>query len=263
MDKTLNPEIMDHSTAKDALQESQYEFPYHHLVEWDQQNFSQTKHWSWGLRYFAGLQVAVDLVRRTKFRSLIDIGCGDGRFLKELKQHVETSNLKGIDISERAIGFARAFSPDIDFEVSDVGKNLEEKRWDVATLIEVCEHVPPAQLPGFLESTARALIPGGRLVLTVPHENKALNAKHYQHFSSAKIRELLTPHFDEIEFVFFDHRSRLMQSLLFLNGGKGNFFVVTLPSVNRLFFRIYKKFFHYVDKESNCLRIACIAQTKI
>ncbi len=48
--------------------------------------FSQLRHWSWGYRYLGRLQVVFDLLDGLEFDSLLDVGCGDGRFLREARQ---------------------------------------------------------------------------------------------------------------------------------------------------------------------------------
>lgn len=164
---------MDRVSQKDDIQESEYEFPYHHIVEWSDRSFSQTKNWTWGLRYYAGLQAGMDLLRRHSFESLLDVGCGDGRFLKEMRKVAPAAKLQGVDISPRAIGYARAFTQDIDFFVRDIINEPIEACWEAVTLIEVCEHIPPSELPTFINSVARALSPGGRLVITVPTSTKS------------------------------------------------------------------------------------------
>lgn len=253
---------MDRVSQKDDIQESEYEFPYHHIVEWSDRSFSQTKNWTWGLRYYAGLQAGMDLLRRHSFESLLDVGCGDGRFLKEMRKVAPAAKLQGVDISPRAIGYARAFTQDIDFFVRDIINEPIEACWEAVTLIEVCEHIPPSELPTFINSVARALSPGGRLVITVPHVNKKLSPKHYQHFSSAKLRDLLLSDFEEPEFIYFDSRSRILQILLYALGGKGKHLVVTFPWINRLIFKLYRKHFHFVKNETDCLRIACSVRKK-
>jgi len=214
------------------------------------------------MRYVAGLQVALELTESAPFKSLIDIGCGDGRFLKEVHKRHNDARLKGVDFSPTAIGYAKAFSPQINFAVEDITKTEIEQRWDVATLIEVCEHIAPEDLTGFLQFVTNSLEEKGRIVITVPHRNKQLSTKHYQHFNSQKLEELLSPNFENIRFVYFDSRSHILKALLLLIGGKGNFLVITLPFLNRFVHLIYKRFFLKTQQESDCLRIACIATKK-
>lgn len=242
------------------IQEAQYDFPYHHIPRWDGNQYSQTRHWSWGIQYQAGMMIAMDILAASKFTRLLDIGCGDGRFLKELSRCYPAKTLRGIDISQRAVDFARAFSPHIDFAVEDVINETPKPSADAITLIEVCEHIDAGQLPAFLDAVADTLQPGGLLVLTVPHQNKPLSEKHHQHFTAEKLAQLLGLRFTDLEFHFFDRRNLCFQVLLRLAGGKGNHFIITHSAFNRILFRYYQRHCLHADNEQNCLRIACSAR---
>ncbi len=60
-------------------QEEQYTYPYHHIPSWEANSFAQNQYWSWGFRYLGGLKVVMDALEGIDFKSIIDIGCGDGR----------------------------------------------------------------------------------------------------------------------------------------------------------------------------------------
>ena len=106
-----------HMTSQSVAQESLYSFPYHHIPSWSGGQF----------RYFRALVPSCEyasyiryLVRRAKdapFHSVLDLGCGDGRLCAELRAEYPSAGITGVDISERAIAFAKAFAPDCDFYV--------------------------------------------------------------------------------------------------------------------------------------------------
>ncbi len=48
-------------------------------------------------------KVAKDLIKRFGFNSFLDIGCGCGNLIKEIKKQKENVNVYGVDISEFAI----------------------------------------------------------------------------------------------------------------------------------------------------------------
>ena len=97
-DKKLEPQ--------QEIQEAEYGYPYHHIPQWTNGFFSQTHHWSWGFRYLGGMQVVMDLLEQEEFGSLVDIGCGDGRFLCEIARQYPNKHIAGVDYSERAIRLA-------------------------------------------------------------------------------------------------------------------------------------------------------------
>lgn len=245
---------------EDRLQENQYAFPYHYIPELGECHFSQTQHWAWGYRYMGGVKVVMDTLSSVSFESLVDVGCGDGRFLRELHRQDPDKDVLGIDYSARAIRMANAMNPEIPYECCEISNNPPDRRFDVATLIEVLEHIPPDKVPEFLYSVSGMLYPGGYLILTVPHTNSSLQPKHFQHFDEALLRKYLSPHFEDLSFLHFDERSRILGLLQRLLGGAGKHFVVTNSVVNHLFFKVYRRYFLYSADESTCGRIAAVAR---
>jgi hypothetical protein len=213
------------SDRQAKAQEAQYGFPYHFIPTVEGRKYSSTRHWHWGFRYLGGMHVALELLRQAPFKSLVDIGCGDGRFLREVSAH-----------------------------------------FGDCSLIEVVEHIPPAQLPAFLGAVASVITDGGRLVLTVPHRNKPLIEKHHQHFVGEQLTQLLTAHFDDIRVIPFDvraSRSPLMWLIERVLGQKGKWFLFTQKRLLYLFYRLYIRRYLYAQKEARCERIAvvCVKRT--
>ena len=97
----------------------------------------------------------------------MDVGCGDGRLCDRLRQKfgLEIEYL-GVDLVERAIDFARAFNPGEEFRCCDISKI--EGTFELATCIEVLEHIPDAEVASFLGAIKGRLVPNGHLILSVP-----------------------------------------------------------------------------------------------
>lgn len=245
---------------KQLIQDKEYQYPYHYIPKLEENNFSQTQYWSWGYRYLGGIKVVLDNLENKKFKSLIDLGCGDGRFLREVQKYYPECEICGIDYSEKAIKLAQALNPGITFQSLNIIEEVINKKYDIATAIEVLEHIPPKDLQKFIKSTYSLLNKNGLFILTVPHENKNLQDKHYQHFSSIKLESLLSEFFDKIEFIPFDVRSRLFGQIPKLMGGKGYNYVITNKKINNWFFNLYKNNYLYADREDKCLRIAAICK---
>jgi SAM-dependent methyltransferase len=246
-------------------QEAEYAFPYHYLPALKRGKFSSTRHWDWGFRYLGGMQLVLDQLGDKVFRSLIDIGCGDGRFLREAASRFADTRLLGVDASARAVALAQALNPALEYRALDIVGAPPAETFDAATLIEVIEHIPPPALPAFVQAAAQLIAAGGTLVLTVPHRNKPLIEKHYQHFSGAQLRELLAPHFDAIRLIPFDvpaRRAPLMWLIERVLGPKGRWFVFTQPRVLYLFYRLYLRRYLYAASETRCERIAVVATKK-
>ncbi|MBC8252913.1 MAG: anion permease, partial [Ardenticatenia bacterium] len=82
-----------------VLQDREYAYPYHYIPTWENGQFSQVQYWSWGYRYLGGIQVVLDQLRKLSFETLVDIGCGDGRFLREAKARFPEARMLGVDYS--------------------------------------------------------------------------------------------------------------------------------------------------------------------
>ena len=244
------------------VQEEQYSFPYHYIPDCSNGSFSQVKHWSWGHHYLGGIEVVMELCDEKEWDSLLDIGCGDGRFISELYKK-SNKVLAGYDYSKRAINMAKALNPQIDYKqinILDDDQNHDNSRqYDVVTLIEVVEHIDPIDLPKFIEKAMLYIKPGGRLILTVPHLNKSVLDKHFQHFNSEKLKKLLGGHFSDLKMSFIDKNSRILQLFLNLLGGKGNKYIITEPKLNKLFYKFYRNNYLHCKNENECGRIAVVA----
>jgi 2-polyprenyl-3-methyl-5-hydroxy-6-metoxy-1,4-benzoquinol methylase len=249
-----------HSDTEQRIQREEYSFPYHHIPTMQNGHFSQMRYWSWGFHYLSAIHYLVQRLRDFPFESLVDVGCGDGRFLCEVHACFPNKRLLGIDYSERPIRFAHAFCPQIDFVVEDITlRGDDAERFDIATCVEVLEHIPPDGLPNFVDAIWHIVRPGGHLIVTVPSTNKRLNPKHYQHFNSQQLRGVLAPRFEVQEFIFFDrlkYRVQLTQRLV-----HNQFFSLTWQWVlDKLYDLHLKKYF--IASESDAGRIAAFCRKK-
>ena len=256
---------MNTTDTQRAAQEMEYSFPYHYIPTIRNGKFSSTRHWDWGFRYLGGIHLALDQLAAIRFESLIDIGCGDGRFLHEVSRRFPDRRLLGIDASQRAILLARAMNQDIDYRVADITRDVPPRQFDAATMIEVIEHIEPGNLPDFIRAAAATLVEGGTMLLTVPHRNKPLIEKHYQHFSGEQLLELLSPHFTGIRLVPFDVLSRRAPLLWIIErflGAKGRWMIFAQPRILHFFYRQYIKRYLYAASERECERIAVMCTKK-
>ena len=134
------------------LQEKLYNFPYHHIPQYEEKTFSQIRVLRWGYQYISYIYFTLSKIETLPFDSLLDVGCGDGKFLAEVLKSFPSKKLVGVDLSERAIMFARAFNPNIEFICGDItNPSLIDKRFHIVTLIETLEHLSPTELPKFVK----------------------------------------------------------------------------------------------------------------
>jgi len=146
---------------KQIKQEKQYGFPYHHIPSLKGGLFSQHRLLDWGYMYISHLEAVWDYLDDVPFKSLLDVGCGDGKFLYEMRKKFPDVFFAGNDYSERAIAFAKAFNFDngVHFSTQSADKVSAEKgSFDVVTSIEVLEHIPLEETGEFCKSFASAII---------------------------------------------------------------------------------------------------------
>lgn len=58
------------------IQDDGYAFPYHYVADY-KKGFSQCYNFPWGINYAATLEFLCDRLKKERFESLIDVGCGD------------------------------------------------------------------------------------------------------------------------------------------------------------------------------------------
>ncbi len=131
---------------------------------------------------------------------VLDIGCGYGFFLDEMKER--GFKVLGMDVSKTAVGYAAKQGFDVRLGTLDTIA-LEEGSFDAVTMFYVLEHIPDP-LKALLQ-VKKILKPGGLLLLRLPHTTpivKALSVLgidnnlydppfHLNDFSAASIKTLL------------------------------------------------------------------------
>lgn len=183
---------------KFELQDGEYVFPYHYIPEYTKKAYCQERILRWGGQYLGYLLFVRQRLKAYGMHNVLDVGCGDGRFLRELSKDKFFEKLKGIDISERSIFIAKGLNPGICFEQQDIAD--EKEKWDAITCIECLEHIPDEQVCTFLNAIGDALAPGGRVFMTVPSVNLPLYPKHYRHYK----RDVLQKELENTNLVIED-----------------------------------------------------------
>jgi 2-polyprenyl-3-methyl-5-hydroxy-6-metoxy-1,4-benzoquinol methylase len=157
--------------------------------------------------------------RAARGSTLLDVGCGNGTVLQVAS--ALGYRAKGVDFSRAAVDLCRGRG--LDAEVMDFTKHdFRGERFDVVMFWDVLEHlVEPAS---FIDAAARALGPGGWLLVKVPHHRRLsieLSATvprlsrsvlstpaHLQFFTQASLAKLFAPAFDRVEWLAPPRRLR-------------------------------------------------------
>ena len=166
-------------------------------------------------RLMSGFERALDdLFDRAGAQSLLDVGCGEGVLVHRWAERLgKTRRVVGIDLEEESIqaGWAERTAPNLEYRVMQA-QNLpfEANEFDLATAIEVLEHVPdPEHTVSEMARCAER-----HLLVSVPREplwrmlNMARGAYwselgntpgHLNHWSRRSFVRLLSRHGDVAE----------------------------------------------------------------
>jgi 2-polyprenyl-3-methyl-5-hydroxy-6-metoxy-1,4-benzoquinol methylase len=165
-------------------------------------------------RLMAGFERTLeDLFAQAAPESLLDVGCGEGVLTHKWAQQLAPRRVVGIDLEDAPIQaeWAKRTAPNLEYRIMKA-ENLPfgDAEFDVATAIEVLEHVPdPAHT---VEEMAR--VAKGHLLVSVPREPlwRALNIArgaylkdlgntpgHLNHWSKRSFVKLLSRHGEVVE----------------------------------------------------------------
>lgn len=196
-------------TPQQQIQEDQYVLPYHWF--WRPENYVSRF-------YFGILSLSRDVIDRLSFKQpkILDVGCGDGRFLGFLRE-AGYQNLFGIDFSAAAINFARLFVPTARFFVGELAAqtDLPKNFFDIIVLMDVLEHVPPEKIGALIATLPEYLNSAGVLVISVPTVNWPRSPKHYQHFTVETLTTALAPLFVPQQIIGQDIRPSILARWLY------------------------------------------------
>lgn len=238
---------------KDGIQDALYEFPYHYLPRLDRGVVPRLhRHLSWGLDYLTYTSFVVDQVVSVSPGSLLDVGCGDGRLISLVKSSV--SQVFGVDVSERALAYARAFNPDVGFWCGSVADLTGT--YDMITLVEVLEHISDAQIEQFIQHVWLLTREDGHLLVSVPTTNVRLNAKHYRHYDLALLKAALGPHFVIKKHWWLVRLGAVVNT--FRSVLANRFFILNWPPALAAIWHLHKKHTFFADASTGA-HLVCLA----
>ncbi len=165
-------------------------------------------------RLMAGFEGALEeLFVRADPASLLDVGCGEGILTHRWAQRLAPRRIVGIDLEDPAMQaeWEGRRAPNLEYRVSKAERlAFHDDEFDVATAIEVLEHVPdPAHTVAEM-----ARVASGHLLVSVPREPlwRAVNVArgaywkdfgntpgHLNHWSKRAFVRLLSRHGEVVE----------------------------------------------------------------
>lgn len=239
-------------TKNNLIQKEQYKFPYHYITQiFDSgENYKSYINWPFSFEYFITLRTINKTLDKINCKNYLDVGCGDGRLINYLASKKKKINFHGIDNDLRSISWAKNFNnlKNVKFKCQDISK-LKKSNFDLISLIEVLEHIEPKKLKKFCHEVKKRLKVNGKLIITVPHVNKKLIPKHYQHFTFKKIYSYFSSNFQIVEIKGYPKKSLFWSVLdkIFCN----RFWFFESNFINKLKVKQFK----FIHKEQNSKRI--------
>lgn len=139
-------------------------------------------------------RVVLDVLRRERPSSVVDLGCGDGSLLAAIRPAMPDARLAGIDLSEPQIEANRLRMPGIEWHAG----NLEDDRFpaparfDALTCSEVIEHL--ADPVGFLKAAWGMANEGALLIVSTQSGRVGATERtvgHLRHFTAVEMSAML------------------------------------------------------------------------
>lgn len=110
-----------------------------------------------------------ELVIKKKNLTILDYGCGVGRYIWEIIKINPKSKIFGLDISSTAIKIAKKKLPGVFFSVQNDDKKfpIKNESVDLILAMDVLEHIFDVQK--IIHEFNRVLKPGGQIFITTPY----------------------------------------------------------------------------------------------
>ena len=134
-----------------------------------------------------GVRKVLDLIPDDA--SVLDLGCGNGHFLRELNRRGHKAALLGVDFSLPLLRDAES-TPGVSFREVDLSQLsvfgdqlLVNGNWSVVTMFATLHHIPSAEMRLDILRTVRKMMKeGGKFILS-----------NWQFLNSAKLRSRIQP----------------------------------------------------------------------
>lgn len=157
--------------------------------------------------------------------AVLDVACGPGILCRKIRIACPDSAVVGVDFSGAVIerNRRRDESLRIDYRHLDIrsGLGVLDPGFDVVTMCEILEHLDnPEEV---LAKAIGLLVPGGRFVLTCPHDDGIPDPEHVREWGHDEVFHLLAPYSDTVSFIHFPppYFHVWMMAHISLPGGSG------------------------------------------
>ncbi len=122
-------------------------------------------------------------------KKIIDIGCGTGHCLQQIKTHYSNVVLTGTEFSDEAIKIASTVSDGIPIIKMDIARQALNDKFDIVLCQQVLEHIADSEAA--LRNLWTMTAPLGLLVITIPDGRLDSFAGHIHFWSKESFTILL------------------------------------------------------------------------
>ncbi|MBI3542009.1 MAG: class I SAM-dependent methyltransferase [Deltaproteobacteria bacterium] len=124
------------------------------------------------------------------YRSLLDVGCGNGMLLAELAgERGRDARFAGCDISDAVIELNRRQQPELTFFQLDIERQAPPGTYDAVVCSEIIEHLGDRNAA--IGHLSGAVAPGGHLLLTFPVGRVYPTDRYFGHTTHPSLDEVL------------------------------------------------------------------------
>ncbi|WP_394821071.1 class I SAM-dependent methyltransferase [Pendulispora albinea] len=130
------------------------------------------------------------LLESIRFKSLLDVGCGDAQLLYWLRGEgvSRDAELTGCDLSPETVETNRVRHPFASFHVLDLETAPLARTFDAVICTEVIEHIE--NQAAAMRNLAQMVAPGGHLIVTCPTGKVHATERHFGHVRHPRPQEL-------------------------------------------------------------------------
>jgi len=144
-------------------------------------------------------------------RKVVSLGCGSGEL--EMILGREGYDITGLDISDEALRIAEKHKKEermdnvLFSKASIQNMPFQNDTFDAGYMIEVLEHIDPANVRKVFSEIKRVLKPGAKLFVTVPNKFAYRDLGHVQIFTKGYLAELLDRQGLSIQWIDWERRA--------------------------------------------------------